>query len=66
MPEPSANSDPEHPRRLDRWLASIPTHLRKRMGNDGHSVHHHFLQGVAYKLGSGAVTVLILWWEARR
>jgi len=24
-----------------------------------------FLRGVAYKLGSGAVTVLILWWEAR-
>ncbi|MEU0343943.1 hypothetical protein ABZ092_34610 [Streptomyces bobili] len=28
-------------------------------------VHHHFLQGVAYKLGSGAVTLLILWWETR-
>jgi hypothetical protein len=66
MPEPSAKSDPEHPRRLDRWLVSIPTHLRKWRGNHGHRVHHHFLQGVAYKLGSGAVTVLILWWEARR
>jgi hypothetical protein len=32
----------------------------------GHGVHHHFLQGVAYKLGSGAVTLLILWWETRR
>lgn len=27
--------------------------------------HHHFLQGAAYKLGSGAVTLLILWWETR-
>ncbi|TXS80560.1 hypothetical protein [Streptomyces sp. sk2.1] len=24
-----------------------------------------FLRGVAYKLGSGAVTVIILWWEVR-
>ncbi|MEH0441865.1 hypothetical protein QBA74_41375 [Streptomyces scabiei] len=29
-------------------------------------VHHHFLRGAAYKLGSGAVTLLILWWETRR
>ena len=66
MTEPSANSDPEHPRRVDRWLSAIGTHLRKWGGSRGHGVHHHFLQGVAYKLGSGAVTLLILWWETRR
>ncbi|MER7741972.1 hypothetical protein ABTX34_27290 [Streptomyces sp. NPDC096538] len=51
---------------MDRWLSSIRSHLQKGRENRGHSVHHHFLQGAAYKLGSGAVTVLILWWEARR
>ncbi len=65
MPEPSANSDPKHPRRVNRWLSSISTHLQKWSGGRGHGVHHHFLQGAAYKLGSGAVTLLILWWETR-
>ncbi|MDX2631807.1 hypothetical protein PV381_35530 [Streptomyces scabiei] len=51
---------------MDRWLASIRIHLRKWGGSDEHSVHHHFLRGAAYKLGSGAVTLLILWWETRR
>ncbi|MFI8301283.1 hypothetical protein ACIGCZ_35815 [Streptomyces nigra] len=51
---------------MDRWWASIRLHLRKWGGSGGHSVHHQFLQGMAYKLGSGAVTLLILWWETRR
>jgi hypothetical protein len=50
---------------VNRWLSSIRIHLRKWAGNGEQSVHHHFLQGAAYKLGSGAVTLLILWWEAR-
>lgn len=66
MDEPSVNPQPEHPRRMDRWRASIRIHLRKWGGSGGHGVHHHFLQGMAYKLGSGAVTLLILWWETRR
>ncbi|MGW1328307.1 hypothetical protein ACWD64_37985 [Streptomyces antibioticus] len=50
---------------MDSWWASIRIHLRKWGGGGGHGVHHHFLQGMAYKLGSGAVTLLILWWETR-
>ncbi|MFP8887842.1 hypothetical protein [Streptomyces mangrovi] len=50
---------------MDKWLPAISTHLRKWRGGHGHGVHHHFLQGAAYKLGSGAVTLLILWWETR-
>ncbi|GAA5708179.1 hypothetical protein Save01_09058 [Streptomyces avermitilis] len=60
------NSRDKHPRPVDRWLSSIHIRLRKWRGSGGHSVHHHFLQGMAYKLGSGAVTLLILWWETRR
>ena len=61
--ELSVNSRDKHPRPVDRWWAAIRIHLRKWGGSGGHSVHHHFLQGMAYKLGSGAVTLLILWWE---
>ncbi|MEU6482013.1 hypothetical protein ABZ858_35095 [Streptomyces sp. NPDC047017] len=50
---------------MDRWRSSISTHLRKWSGGRGHGVHHHFLHGAAYKLGSGTVTLLILWWETR-
>ncbi|MFD6826587.1 hypothetical protein [Streptomyces sp. NPDC060085] len=39
--------------------------LRKRLSHRGQDVQKQFLQGVAYKLGSGAVSVLILWWETR-
>jgi hypothetical protein len=31
----------------------------------GQNVSGEFLKGVAYKLGSGAVTLIILWWETR-
>lgn len=60
MTEPSVNS-----RSVNRWLASTRNHLRKWAGRGEHTVHHHFLQGMAYKLGSGAVTLLILWWKTR-
>ncbi|PZG97348.1 hypothetical protein C1I97_25495, partial [Streptomyces sp. NTH33] len=38
-------------------VSSCPDH--------GGSFTGQFLQGAAYKLGSGAVTLLILWWETR-
>jgi hypothetical protein len=65
MPEPNLNPQPKHPRLVSRLLSSIRIHLQKEGGRRGHGIHHHFMQGVAYKLGSGAVTLLILWWEAR-
>ncbi|GAA2531796.1 hypothetical protein GCM10010423_29150 [Streptomyces levis] len=65
MTDLSANPDPKHPRRVDRWLSYMVNHLRKLRGLRRHQIHHHFLQGAAYKLGSGAVTLLILWWETR-
>jgi hypothetical protein len=53
---------------LSRWVRKdIETirYLRKWFGQQGRNVPAEFLQGAAYKLGSGAVTLLILWWEAR-
>ncbi|MFF3558259.1 hypothetical protein ACFYXL_33150 [Streptomyces tsukubensis] len=44
----------------------IRYHLRKWFGVHGHGVHHHFLQGAANKLGSGAVTLLLIWLQTRR
>lgn len=65
MTEPSANSQSEHPRPVDRRWAVTRLHLRKWFGGRRRSVYRHFAQGVAYQLGSGAVTLLILWWETR-
>jgi hypothetical protein len=64
--ETSVNSRSKHPGPANRRLEAIRAHLRKWTGRGEQSVQHHFLQGAAYKLGSGAVTLLILWWEARR
>ncbi|MGC4987404.1 hypothetical protein ACLQ18_43715 [Streptomyces sp. DT193] len=56
------------PQHLSRWgkrRTETICHLRKRIAQQGHNVPGEFLQGAAYKLVSGAVTVIILWWEAR-
>lgn len=64
--EPTVNPQNKHPRPAARWLSSTRTYLRRWSGVGEDSLHHHFLQGVAYKAGSGAVSVLILWWETFR
>lgn len=66
MVDPTANPQPKHPCRMSRWISSINMRLWKWSGTRGYGIPHHFLQGMAYKLGSGAVTLLILWWETRR
>ncbi|MFC4506071.1 MULTISPECIES: hypothetical protein [Streptomyces] len=65
MEESSAKRWARHLARVDRWRTKTICYLRKWIGRRGQGVHMHFLQGVAYKLGSGAVTLLILWWETR-
>ncbi|MFJ4152781.1 hypothetical protein ACIP10_35130 [Streptomyces galbus] len=37
--------------------------VRKWVAAQGRNVPGEFVRGAAYKLGSGAVTVLIVWWE---
>ncbi|MFE1230251.1 hypothetical protein [Streptomyces sp. NPDC058745] len=39
--------------------------LRKRLHLRGHDVHHHFIRGASYSLGSGAVSLIILWVQSR-
>ncbi|MDX3698054.1 hypothetical protein PV726_49565 [Streptomyces europaeiscabiei] len=66
MEESNAKRQPKHPSRWARRRAETIRHLRKWIGQQGRNVPSEFLQGAAYKLGSGAVTLLILWWETRR
>ncbi|MEU6611567.1 hypothetical protein ABZ922_42275 [Streptomyces shenzhenensis] len=64
--ESSAKPWAKHLARMDRWRTTAVCYLRKWIGQHGQSVQAQFLQGAAHRLGSGAVTLLILWWEARR
>ena len=65
MEESSAKHEPEHPSRWIRRKAETVRHLRKWVRWQGRNVPGEFLRGAAYKLGSGTVTLLILWWETR-
>ncbi|WP_331752095.1 hypothetical protein [Streptomyces sp. NBC_00829] len=65
MEESNAQRRAKHRARLNRLRTQAACHLRKWISRHGHTVRAEFLQGVAYKLGSGAVTLLILWWETR-
>jgi hypothetical protein len=65
MEESSAKRCAKHLAHLDRWCTYTIGYLRKWISRHGHGVQNQFLQGAAYKLGSGAVTLLILWWETR-
>lgn len=65
MEESNAKRQPKHPSHRDRQRGEAIRHLRERIGRQGRNVPREFLQGAAYKLGSGTVTLLILWWETR-
>lgn len=64
--ENSAKRPPKHQFRWVRRHAGTICHLRKRIRRQGRNIPSEFLQGAAYKLGSGAVSLIILWWETRR
>lgn len=49
------------PERRPKCLAR----LRNLMIRHGSGTPREFLNGAAYSLGSGAVTLIILWWEVR-
>ncbi|MEU9245348.1 hypothetical protein [Streptomyces shenzhenensis] len=65
MDESNAKDQPEHPSRWDRLRSVMIRHLRKGIGRQGQNVSGEFLKGAAYKLGSGTVTLIIIWWETR-
>ncbi|MCX5559492.1 hypothetical protein [Streptomyces sp. NBC_00038] len=52
--------------RVDRWRKNTTCHLQKWADLHGQDAQRQFVQGAASRLGSGAVTLLILWWETRR
>ena len=66
MEEPNAKRRPKHPAPRGRQHTETVRRLRNWLGQQGRNVPSEFLQGAAYKLGSGAVTLLVLWWETRR
>jgi hypothetical protein len=47
---------------VDRWLARAAAYLRGYR----RTVHDHILRGVSYGVGSGAVSLLVIWYETRR
>ncbi|MFI1169277.1 hypothetical protein ACH4UM_38400 [Streptomyces sp. NPDC020801] len=63
--ESNEKRPPKHPFRWVRRHAETIRHLRKWIGQLGGNIPGEFLQGAAYKLGSGAVSLIIIWWETR-
>lgn len=63
MPKPGAGPSGRRRRLVDRWSAAIRSHLGTGEDRDEHPLRNQFLQGMAYRLGSGAVSLLILWWQ---
>ncbi|MFC8668793.1 hypothetical protein [Streptomyces sp. NPDC057199] len=65
MEESNAKRWSKHLARWTRWRTEDTPHLRTWLRQQGREAPGEFLRGAAYKLGSGAVTLLILWWETR-
>lgn len=65
MDESNAKREPRHPFRWVMRRAGTVFHLRKWIRRQGGNIPGEFLQGAAYRLGSGAATLIILWWETR-
>ncbi|MBQ0867348.1 hypothetical protein [Streptomyces sp. RK75] len=65
MANDSADDAFSYTARLFRRLRSTISHLRGWSQRHGRELHAQFVYGAAHKLGSGAVTLLILWWQTR-
>ena len=65
MKESNAKPQPKHPFRCGGHRAKTIGHLRAWMNRQGRSLPGQFLQGAAYRLGGGAVPLIILWWQTR-
>ncbi|WP_081239577.1 hypothetical protein [Streptomyces viridosporus] len=65
MEESNAKPQPKHPFRRSGRRTQTIGHLRAWMSRQGRNLPGQFLQGAAYRLGGGAVTLIILWWQTR-
>jgi hypothetical protein len=50
---------------VDRWWARGTRYLREWPRRHGRTVHDQMVRGVSYGVGSGAVSVLVVWWQSR-
>lgn len=59
----------QHPNKgdgpVDRWMARAVRYLREWLRRHGRTVHNQMIRGASYSLGSGAVSLIILWFETR-
>ena len=59
----------QHPNKedgpVDRWMARAVRYLREWLRRHGRTVHNQIIRGASYSLGSGAVSLIILWFETR-
>lgn len=51
---------------MDRRLPRAVRYLREWPRRHGRTVHDQVLRGVSYGVGSGAVSLLVIWYETRR
>lgn len=49
----------------DRWMARAIRYLRQWPRRHGRTVHEQMIRGASYSLGSGAVSLLVIWFETR-
>jgi hypothetical protein len=50
---------------VDRRRGRLATYLHKWARRHGRGVHTHLVRGLSYGVGSGAVSILIIWAERR-
>jgi hypothetical protein len=51
---------------VDRWMARAVRYLREWPARHGRTVHNQMIRGVSYSLGSGAVSLLVIWFQSRQ
>ena len=51
--------------RLSRVLYRLRDWAAKKAARHGRTVKHQFIRGASYGVGSGAVSLLVVWWEHR-
>lgn len=55
----------KEPGRVDRWMVRAVRYLREWRRRHGRTVHNQMIRGASYTVGSGAVSLIIVWWQNR-
>lgn len=58
-----ASKEPKGP---DRWTARAVRYLREWRARHGRTVHNQMIRGVSYGVGSGAVSLIVVWFQSRQ